>query len=86
MKDVNQISVLTRGQFGMIAGVCSGLAEHFGLRAGGLRVAFVLFSIFFALPVLAYLVLSLILPKYPSSQAMARQLRRRALQRKNLSS
>lgn len=73
-----KFSVLTRGERGVIAGVCSGLSEYFGFRKNGLRIAFVVFSFFFALPVMIYLTLWLILPKYPTSQAMARQLRRQA--------
>ncbi|OFC71455.1 PspC domain-containing protein [Alteromonas confluentis] len=76
--ETRKFSVLTRGERGVIAGVCSGLSEYFGFRKNCLRIAFVVFSFFFALPVMIYLTLWLILPKYPTSQAMARQLRRQA--------
>lgn len=68
--------VLTRGEHGIIAGVCSGLSQYYGFRKNGLRLSFLLFSFFFALPIIIYIVLWLILPKYPSTQAMVRQLQR----------
>nr|WP_281212748.1 PspC domain-containing protein [Shewanella insulae] len=80
MTDLERIKILTRGERGVVAGVCSGLADYFGWRVNGLRVAFVLSSLFFFLPVLAYLVCWLVLPKYPTSQAMRRQLQRKASQ------
>ena len=73
-----ELPVLTRGKDGVIAGVCSGLSQYYGLRKTGLRIAFLAFSLFFALPVLLYIVLWLILPKYPTTQAMARRLRRQS--------
>ena len=72
------LPVLTRGEHGIIAGVCSGLSQYYGFRKTGLRIAFLVFSFFFALPVILYIVLWLILPKYPTPQAMARQLRRQS--------
>ena len=73
-----KFSVLTRGEHGIIAGVCSGLSQYYGLRKAGLRIAFLISSFFFVLPVFLYIVLWLILPKYPTTQAMARQLRRQS--------
>ncbi|MCG9720333.1 PspC domain-containing protein [Shewanella sp. Isolate7] len=55
MTDLESIKILTRGDKGVIAGVCSGLADYYGLRVNGLRIAFVLTSLFFFLPVLVYL-------------------------------
>ncbi|ASJ95468.1 PspC domain-containing protein [Shewanella marisflavi] len=78
MKDLEKIKILTRGEKGVVAGVCAGLADYFGWRVNGLRVTFVLMSLFFFLPVLAYLVCWLILPQYPTTQAMRRQLQRKA--------
>ena len=86
MKTIDNSHTLTRGETGIIAGVCSGLAEYYGLRVNGLRLAFIITSFFFAIPVLAYIVLWLVLPKYPISQAVARQLRRKAKQRQGLGS
>ena len=70
--------ILTRSRDSIIAGVCSGLAVYFGLQKNGIRVAFVLTTLLLGFPAIVYLVLWLTLPKYPSSQAMARQLRRQA--------
>ena len=80
MNDLHGVKILTRGKSKIIAGVCSGLADYFGLRVNGLRVAFVLSSLFFFLPVLVYLVCWLVLPKYPTTQAMRRRLQRKASQ------
>ncbi|WP_080928259.1 PspC domain-containing protein [Pseudoalteromonas luteoviolacea] len=84
MKNFEKIKVLTRGESALIAGVCSGLSEYYSLRKNGLRFAFILLSIiFFFLPATVYIVLWLILPKYPSTQAMARHLRRKTLLKKS---
>ncbi|KIO35829.1 PspC domain-containing protein [Shewanella sp. cp20] len=80
MTDLESIKILTRGDKGVIAGVCSGLADYFGLRVNGLRIAFVLTSLFFFLPVLVYLICWLVLPQFPTTQAMRRQLQRKASQ------
>jgi phage shock protein C len=49
----------------MIAGVCAGMAEHFGWSITGTRVAYVLISILSAgFPgILVYLVLWMVLPR-----------------------
>jgi phage shock protein PspC (stress-responsive transcriptional regulator) len=86
MQNLNNKNILTRGESGVIAGVCSGLATYYGLRINGLRLAFLLTSFFFAIPVFVYIVLWLVLPKYPNSKAMARQLRRKAEQRNGIGS
>ena len=86
MKSIDNTNILTRGETGIIAGVCSGIANYYGLRVNGLRIAFFVTSFFFAIPVLAYIVLWLVLPKYPISQAVARQLRRKTQQRQGLGS
>ena len=77
-----QGKVLTRGESGLIAGVCIGLAEYYTLRKNGLRLAFIFTSLLLVFPIIIYIVLRMILPKYPSTQAMARQLRREALAKK----
>ncbi|WP_052262258.1 PspC domain-containing protein [Pseudoalteromonas luteoviolacea] len=87
MQNLEKVKVLTRGESELIAGVCSGLSDYYCLRKNGLRLAFILLSIIsFFLPAIVYIVLWLILPKYPSTQAMARHLRRKALLKKSLSS
>ena len=86
MQSIDITNILTRGETGINAGVCSGLADYYGLRVNGLRIAFIITSFFFAIPVLAYIVLWLVLPKYPISQAVARQLRRKTKQRQRIGS
>jgi len=48
----------------MIAGVCAGIAQHFGWSVTGTRVAYVLLSIFSAAfpGIIVYLILWLVLP------------------------
>ncbi len=45
-----------------IAGVCAGLAERFGISAGLVRIAFVLFGIF-GVGEIVYIALWIIMPK-----------------------
>lgn len=49
----------------MIAGVCGGLADHFGISPTAMRVIFVLISVFSAAfpGIVVYLVLWLIVPE-----------------------
>jgi phage shock protein C len=54
---------LTRARQGrMIAGVCAGLARHYGWSTGTVRLVFVLFGLFGA-GELVYLVLWVLMPK-----------------------
>jgi phage shock protein C len=55
-------------QHGKIAGVCAGLADYFGVRVTGLRIALILLSIFgFFGPVLVgYIVLAVLLHPKPA--------------------
>lgn len=54
---------LTRARRGkVIAGVCRGLAEHYGWSIGTVRFLFVLFGLFGA-GELAYIVLWILMPK-----------------------
>ena len=80
----NKTSILTRSSKGVIAGVCSGIAEYYGLRKNGLRLAFLITSCFFGIPVLVYIILWMILPSYPISQAMAREVSRKAEQQRGI--
>jgi phage shock protein C len=55
---------------GMIAGVCAGIAEYFGLNRKGVRLVtflFMLFPPFFAFVVISYIVLAIVLPVKPSN-------------------
>lgn len=47
-------------------GVCSGLAERFNLKKGGIQAAFVLGSFFLGATILIYLLLWMTIPKNPS--------------------
>jgi phage shock protein C len=61
---------LTRSTNKMIAGVCGGLAEYFGLDVTVVRVAYVLVSILSAAfpGILAYIILMFVMPP-PDSPA-----------------
>lgn len=48
---------------GMIAGVCAGLAEYFGVDTGITRALVVVGAFFFPILILAYIALALLLPK-----------------------
>lgn len=59
-------STLTRPREGkMIAGVCAGLADRFGLSAGVVRLLFVLSCLLPGPQVLVYLALWILMPKRP---------------------
>ena len=63
---MRQTRHLTRSSSnGMIAGVCAGIAEHFGWSITGTRVAYVVLSILsVAFPgILVYIILWILLPK-----------------------
>lgn len=52
---------------GKIAGVCAGIANYYGWRPDGIRVALVLLSIFmFPLPIIAYFVAAAVMKPEPS--------------------
>lgn len=55
---------LTRSRDRMIAGVCGGLAEYFGIDATLVRIAYVLISVISAAfpGLLAYIILMFIMP------------------------
>lgn len=54
---------LTRPQGGkIIAGVCAGIADHYGWSRGTVRLLFVLFGLFGAGEI-AYIVLWIVMPK-----------------------
>jgi len=53
----------------MLAGVCAGIAEYFGLNRKGVRLVtflFMLFPPFFAFIVISYIVLAIVLPVKPT--------------------
>jgi phage shock protein C len=52
----------------ILAGVCAGVAEYFGLNRKGVRLVtflFILFPPFFAFIVISYIVLAIVLPVKP---------------------
>lgn len=54
---------LTRSNNKIVAGVCSGLAEHFGLSTSAVRIVFaLLLFITFSAAGIAYLILWILLP------------------------
>ena len=56
---------LYRTQDALIAGVCGGLAEFFGLDASLVRIATVVLILFFGLSLWVYIILWIIIPKAP---------------------
>ena len=56
---------LTRNPDGMIAGVCSGIAEYFDVDPTIVRLAYILISIFSAAfpGILAYIILWIVVPE-----------------------
>ena len=61
---------LTRSNKKVLAGVCGGLAEHFGLNASAMRIVFILllFLTFSAIGI-AYLILWVIMPNKSSAES-----------------
>ena len=55
---------LSRSNDRMIAGVCAGLAEYFGLDTTLVRVGYALLTVFTAFPgVIVYLILMIVMPE-----------------------
>ena len=61
--DVIESKKLMRGKTFVAGGVCSGLANYYGWRKGGLQASFVITTLFLGFPLLVYLVLWMVLPK-----------------------
>ena len=64
-----QLKRLRKGR--MVAGVCAGLAEHFGVDVTLVRLAFALLSVFGGTGVLFYLIAWLIIPEEDESASIA---------------
>ncbi len=47
----------------MIAGVCGGIAEYFGVDSTVIRVAWVIFSLMGGSGILAYIIAAILMPK-----------------------
>ena len=56
---------LCRSQDSIIAGVCAGVAEYFGLDVSLVRIATLLLILFGGLSLWVYIILWLIVPKAP---------------------
>lgn len=61
----NENRRLFRSRDSIIAGVCAGLAEFFGLDTSLIRIATVLLILFGGLSLWVYIILWLIVPKAP---------------------
>lgn len=59
---------LMRSRDKMIAGVCAGLADYFGLEVSLVRIGTVLLIIFGGLSLWVYIIMWLIIPKAPAGQ------------------
>ena len=56
-------------QNAMVAGVCAGFANYYGWRPDGIRVGFVLLTVFlFPLPVIAYVIAAFVMKPAPPVQ------------------
>lgn len=72
---------LTRSNDKVIAGVCGGLAEHFGLNASALRIVFVLLLFLtFSAAGIAYLILMVIMPKKNSGDSYKERMEKKLKQ------
>ena len=61
----NNTKRLLRPPDGIIAGVCGGLAEFFGLDVSLIRIATLILILFGGLSIWVYIILWLIVPKAP---------------------
>jgi phage shock protein C len=76
MSDVNGKTLQRTHEGRIVAGVCSGLGQYFGVDANIIRVAFVLVSIFTGgvLGVLAYLAAWVVVPEEGETTSIAENL------------
>lgn len=63
--ETNRKQRLCRTRNGVLAGVCGGVAEFFGLQASMVRLAMLLLILFGGLSIWVYILLWLIVPKEP---------------------
>jgi phage shock protein C len=64
--DSTRSKKLYRGKTWIAGGVCSGIADYYGFKKGGVQAAFVIGSFFFGVTVLIYILLWAILPTNPA--------------------
>ena len=50
-----------------IAGVCGGVAEYFGIDATLIRLALVLFTLFYGAGILLYIICAFVIPEKPDN-------------------
>jgi phage shock protein C len=76
MSDVNGKTLRRTHEGRIVAGVCSGLGQYFGVDANIIRVAFVLVSIFTGgiFGVLAYLAAWVVIPEEGEKSSIAENL------------
>lgn len=69
---------LTRSNNKVIAGVCSGLAEHFGFNTSAVRIVFILllFLTFSAVGI-AYLILMVLMPQKSSGDSYKERIQQK---------
>ena len=65
--ETNQEKRLYRMRNGVVAGVCGGIAEFFGLRTTAIRWVTLLLVLFGGLSIWVYIILWLIVPKKPKN-------------------
>ncbi|MBT3223455.1 MAG: PspC domain-containing protein [Proteobacteria bacterium] len=65
MSEQNEIKKLYRSETRMIAGVCGGIAEHFGVDPTVVRLAAVFLFLMSGFGILAYIIGWLIIPERP---------------------
>lgn len=65
--ETNQKNRLYRTRNGVLAGVCGGIAEFFGLNASTIRWVTLLLILFGGLSLWVYILLWLIVPKKPEN-------------------
>ena len=69
---------LTRSNNKLIAGVCGGLAEHFGLSVNAIRIVFILLLFLtFSAAGIAYLILWAIMPQKNSGESYKERMNNR---------
>jgi phage shock protein PspC (stress-responsive transcriptional regulator) len=61
----------------LVAGVCAGLADYFGIDVGLVRLGFGVFTFFYGLGILIYLIAWAVLPEEGEGSSMFESLLRR---------
>lgn len=68
---------LYRSNNRVLAGVCAGLAEHFGFDAKLVRIITILCCFFAGAPVVAYLILWILMPEKKGGESYAERMKDR---------